>query len=99
MLAIRRACNWIEKDPILNECKKDIQLGEKGLKSYQPGITFLAVQKRHKVRFFANDSRDGVGRPGNCPPGTVVDTEIVSAQMSNFYLLSHTGIQVGTIRP
>jgi hypothetical protein len=84
----------VGRDPIMKECVNDIKLGEKSVKSYQPGITFMAVQKRHKVRFFTNDAKDGVGRPGNCPPGTVVDTDIVSAQMSNFYLLSHTGIQV-----
>lgn len=57
---------------------------------YKPPITFVAVQKRHKVRFF----RDEGGRVGfdNVPPGTVVDTDIV--QKADFYLLSHKGMLV-----
>lgn len=60
-----------------------IALGEK----YKPPITFIAVQKRHKVRFFLEDQRDK-----NVPPGTVVDKEIVGD--ADFYLLSHKGMLV-----
>ncbi len=37
-----------------------------------PAITFLSVNKRHHVRFFAADPRDA-DRSGNVPSGTVVD--------------------------
>jgi len=30
----------------------------------------------------------------NAPPGTVVDTDIVKPTVTDFYLLSHMGIQV-----
>ncbi len=58
--------------------------------NYKPPITFIAVQKRHKVRFF----RDENGRAGfeNVPTGTVVDKDIVAK--SDFYLLSHKGMLV-----
>ena len=29
---------------------------------YEPGITFIIVQKRHHTRLFAEDKRDQVGR-------------------------------------
>lgn len=58
--------------------------------NYKPPITFIAVQKRHKVRFF----REEGGKVGNdnVPPGTVVDTEIVGK--ADYYLLSHKGMLV-----
>ena len=59
---------------------------------YEPGITFLVVQKRHHTRFFplTNDKL----RNGNVLPGTVVDTDITHPMESNFYLVSHASIQV-----
>lgn len=65
---------------------------------YQPSITFIIVGKRHHTRLFPADPREGVGKSGNCPAGTVVDTEIVHKREFNFYLLSHEGIQ-GTSKP
>jgi len=57
---------------------------------YKPPITFLAVQKRHKARLIRKEgNKIPGGTDGNVPPGTVVDTDIVSN--SDFYLQSHLG--------
>ena len=65
-------------------------------KGYQPGITFVVVQKRHHTRLFPADKRDARGRPGNIPPGTIVDKGITHPFEFDFYLCSHLGIQVCT---
>lgn len=65
---------------------------------YEPGITFLTVQKRHHTRFMPRDRRDGCGKSGNIPPGTVVDTVVTHPVDFDFFLCSHFGIQ-GTSRP
>lgn len=65
---------------------------------YQPGITFVAVQKRHHTRLFCSDRKEQCGRSGNIPPGTTVDTGITHPTEFDFYLCSHAGIQ-GTSRP
>ena len=65
---------------------------------YEPPITFIVAQKRHKTRLFPDNPKDGVGRMGNVPPGTVVDTVITNPTEENFFLVSHEGIQ-GTSRP
>ncbi|KAI6190975.1 Protein argonaute-2 [Aphelenchoides bicaudatus] len=67
-------------------------------RGYQPGITFIAVQKRHHTRLFAVDKKDQVGKAFNIPPGTTVDTGITHPTEFDFYLCSHAGIQ-GTSRP
>lgn len=147
LLAIREACIKLEKD-------------------YQPGITFVVVQKRHHTRLFCMDrnervsivSSEGngreicmivnkfnqtkewenttfwpkwccfactisnafasrktslfcgnsylsaafscwslqVGKSGNIPAGTTVDTKITHPSEFDFYLCSHAGIQVRT---
>ena len=61
---------------------------------YEPGITFLVVQKRHNTRLFPENQRDGLGKTGNVPPGTVVDTEITHPTEQSYFLVSHEGIQV-----
>lgn len=66
--------------------------------SYQPGITFICVQKRHHMRLFCDDRQDMVGKSNNIPAGTVVDTNICHPSQYDFYLCSHAGIQ-GTSRP
>lgn len=66
--------------------------------SYQPGITFLTVQKRHQTRFMPRNRNDGSGKHGNVPPGTVVDTVVTHPVDFDFFLCSHFGIQ-GTSRP
>ncbi|XP_066969095.1 protein argonaute-2-like [Macrobrachium rosenbergii] len=65
---------------------------------YEPGITFIVVQKRHHTRFFPVNEREGVGRCKNVPPGTVVDTEVTHPTDIDFFLCSHEGIQ-GTSKP
>ena len=65
---------------------------------YQPGITFIVVQKRHHTRLFCADKRDQMGRSGNIPAGTTVDQIITHPTEFDFYLCSHAGIQ-GTSRP
>uniref|UniRef100_A0A915CI33 Uncharacterized protein n=1 Tax=Parascaris univalens TaxID=6257 RepID=A0A915CI33_PARUN len=65
---------------------------------YRPPITYIVVQKRHHARMFCKYARDAVGRAKNIPPGTIVDTGIVSPEGFDFYLCSHFGIQ-GTSRP
>lgn len=65
---------------------------------YQPGITFIVVQKRHHTRLFCQDGQDKCGQSGNVPPGTTVDTGITHPTEFDFYLCSHAGIQ-GTSRP
>ncbi|PVU88910.1 hypothetical protein BB561_005642 [Smittium simulii] len=61
-------------------------------KGYSPKITFIIVQKRHRAKFFPTDQGSS-DRSGNCAPGTVVDTTIVSPAVYDFYLQSHSGIQ------
>ncbi|CDS41463.2 eukaryotic translation initiation factor 2c [Echinococcus multilocularis] len=60
---------------------------------YEPGITFIVVQKRHHIRFNPLGSERK-----NVLPGTVVDTEITHHREFDFYLCSHEGIQ-GTSKP
>ncbi|KAF4619813.1 hypothetical protein D9613_005017 [Agrocybe pediades] len=60
-------------------------------------ITVVVVGKRHHVRFFPQNERDA-DKSGNCPAGTVVDTEIAHPTEFDFYLQSHGGL-LGTSRP
>uniref|UniRef100_A0A061QHS8 Putative argonaute n=1 Tax=Cupiennius salei TaxID=6928 RepID=A0A061QHS8_CUPSA len=66
--------------------------------NYQPGITFIVVQKRHHTRFMPQDPRDGSGKMKNIPPGTTVDTTVTHPLNFDFFLCSHFGLQ-GTSRP
>ncbi|KAI0698193.1 argonaute-like protein [Cerioporus squamosus] len=53
----------------------------------QPKITMLVVGKRHHVRFFP--MRQSEADPsGNCPAGTVVDSDITHPTEFDFYLQS-----------
>lgn len=63
----------------------------------KPAITIIIVVRRHHVRFFPRSENDGA-RDGNCPAGTVVDSDVVNPIEFNFYLLSH-GPMTGTSRP
>lgn len=60
-------------------------------------ITIIVVGKRHHVRFFPSNPGDA-DRSGNCPAGTVVDTDVVNPVEFDFYLQSHGGL-LGTSRP
>lgn len=66
--------------------------------AYQPGITFIVVQKRHHTRLFPTTPEDAIGKGKNVHPGTTVDTEITHPYEFDFYLCSHAAIQ-GTSRP
>ena len=61
---------------------------------YQPGITFVVVQKRHHTRLFCQNKADMEGKSGNVPAGTTVDEEICHPTEFDFYLCSHAGLQV-----
>lgn len=76
----------------LRDACRELELG------YEPGITFLTVQKRHHTRFMPRNRSDGRGKSGNVPPGTVVDTDVTHPVDFDFFLCSHFGIQ-GTSRP
>ncbi|XP_041507816.1 protein argonaute-4 isoform X3 [Microtus oregoni] len=65
---------------------------------YRPGITYIVVQKRHHTRLFCADKTERVGKSGNVPAGTTVDSTITHPSEFDFYLCSHAGIQ-GTSRP
>ncbi|KAI9246911.1 Piwi domain-containing protein [Phascolomyces articulosus] len=83
---------------VLNEEVSQIQRACASLdKEYKPKITFVVVQKRHHARFFPVKPADA-DKSQNCPPGTVVDTDIVHPFEFDFYLQSHAGLQ-GTSRP
>ncbi|VDM05675.1 unnamed protein product [Schistocephalus solidus] len=60
---------------------------------YEPGITFIVVQKRHHLRFQPVDPR-----MRNVEPGTVVDQQVTHPREFDFYLCSQEGIQ-GTTKP
>ncbi|KAJ3106785.1 eukaryotic translation initiation factor 2C, 2 [Phlyctochytrium bullatum] len=80
---------------------QELQSLKKALRSQGCGdikLTVLLVNKRHGTRFFVKDRRDGEGKLGNIPAGTVVDTGVVHPFEYDFYLNSHAGIQ-GTSRP
>ncbi|KAK4517552.1 uncharacterized protein ATC70_000892 [Mucor velutinosus] len=63
---------------------------------FRPTITFVVVQKRHRVRFLPANRNDA-DRSGNCLPGLVVDTHIVHPFEFDFYLQAHAAIK-GTAR-
>jgi len=65
---------------------------------WQPPITYIVAQKRHKTRLFPVNPKDGIGKNQNVPPGTVVDHTITHPTEFSFYLASHEGIQ-GTTKP
>jgi eukaryotic translation initiation factor 2C len=62
--------------------------------AYKPAVTFVLVQKRHHTRLFPVDPKDKNGTAENVPPGTIVDKQIVSKSLFDFFLCSHVGIQV-----
>ena len=64
---------------------------------FNPTITLIVVGKRHHVRFFPRSDNEG-DRSGNCPAGTVVDSDVVNPVEFDFYLQSHGG-SLGTNRP
>ncbi|KAG8184697.1 hypothetical protein JTE90_013088 [Oedothorax gibbosus] len=65
---------------------------------YKPGITYIALHKRHHTRLFCVNKEDELGTSGNVPPGTTVDSGITHPTNFDFFLCSHPGVQ-GTSRP
>lgn len=61
-------------------------------------ITFIVVQKRHHTRFFPTKPNTLDRKNNNVVPGTVVDSEIVSPKVEQFFLVSHKSIQ-GVAKP
>ena len=61
---------------------------------YEPKVTFIIVQKRHKTRLFVENPNDGVGKTQDVPAGTVDDTKIITLSEVDFFLVSHEGIKV-----
>ena len=61
---------------------------------YEPQVTFIIAQKRHKTRLFVENPNNGIGKTKNIPPGTVVDKDITSLSEIDFFLASHEGIKV-----
>ncbi|GIY90922.1 protein argonaute-2 [Caerostris extrusa] len=62
--------------------------------AYQPGITFIAVQKNSSMRFVLERYSDhSVGRLRSIYPGTVVGPQIPNPSNFNFYLCSHFDLQ------
>lgn len=64
----------------------------KALKFYAK-VTYIIVTKRHHARFFPLGNGDK-----NISPGTVIEKDITSKNLYEFYLNSHEGI-LGTNRP
>ena len=52
------------------------------------------LNKKTHTRYFAANQKDQIGKSGNVPAGTIVDTNVVSKSMCDFYLTSAQGIKV-----
>ncbi|OCF32605.1 argonaute [Kwoniella heveanensis BCC8398] len=74
-----------------------IKKATRRFKGYSPKVTFVICAKRHAMRFFAQNDGDR-DRTGNLPPGTIVDSQVTSPMVHDFYLQAHAGLQ-GTARP
>ena len=57
---------------------------------YAPQLTLVVVGKRHRIRFFPDQVKD---KSGNVPAGFVIDKDIVSSHMFDYYLQSHAGLK------
>ena len=58
----------------------------------------ILLFKFNLYRYVEEPQRDGEGRNGDVPAGTVVDTTVCHPHEHDFFLQSHAGIQ-GTTRP
>ncbi|RNA14832.1 argonaute, partial [Brachionus plicatilis] len=80
----------------LNEIRKACTAIQK---DYDPLISYIVVQKRHQTRFFPKKAEDQASKKNeNVPPGTIVDTVIVTPDKFDYFICSHLGIQ-GTSKP
>jgi len=83
----------------MSQIKKAIHVGWSlaGMPPTKPKVTFIVVGKRHHIRFAP--SQKGTGdNSGNCPAGFIVDDNITSPGIFDFYLQSQGGL-LGTSRP
>jgi hypothetical protein len=64
---------------------------------FNPTITLIVATKKHNVVFFPRSNADG-DQKGNCRPGTVIDTDVVSPEGTDYYLYGHAGL-LGTSKP
>ncbi|KAK6037337.1 piwi domain protein, partial [Cooperia oncophora] len=62
--------------------------------TYKPSVTALAVSKDHNERLYKANISGNRAVEQNIPPGTVVDTKIVSPVINEFYLNAHSAFQV-----
>ena len=67
------------------------------LKKMKPKISFIVATKRIHVRIHPKDPKNG-DKNGNPKAGTIVDTDIISDNKWDFFLVSHRAIQ-GTAKP
>ncbi|KAL6732063.1 hypothetical protein Aduo_002863 [Ancylostoma duodenale] len=71
-----------------------IHTGIKSLSaSYKPSLTALTVSKDHNERIYKANITGNRATEQNIPPGTVVDTKIVSPVINEFYLNAHSAFQ------
>ncbi|KAG7453210.1 argonaute-like protein [Guyanagaster necrorhizus] len=79
----------LEKElPLLKAACQDVNVN--------PKITFIIVIKRHHIRFFSDEHKD-IDKSGNLIAGTVVDQDITSPVLFDWFLQSHGGLK-GTSR-
>ncbi|KAK6059501.1 piwi domain protein [Cooperia oncophora] len=64
-----------------------------GRESWMPRFTVIVATKRHNARFFVE--KQGIQNP---KPATVVDTDVVRNDITEFYMQSHHPVQ-GTAKP
>ncbi|ETN84540.1 piwi domain protein [Necator americanus] len=77
-----------------------IQTGIKSLSAtYGPSLTALTVSKDHIERIYKSNITGNRATEQNIPPGTVVDTKIVSPVINEFYLNAHSAFQGTTKTP
>ncbi|KAF8958525.1 argonaute-like protein [Flammula alnicola] len=62
-----------------------------------PKITLIIVGKRHHIRMFPQNERDG-DKSGNCQAGTTIDEGLGHPTEFDYYQLTHGGL-LGTSRP
>ncbi|KAF7634068.1 hypothetical protein Mgra_00006486 [Meloidogyne graminicola] len=75
-------------------CKEELQAIRVGCKDYDPNYDpkFLLVvgTKRHSKKFFIDK---GPRQIENLPPGSVIDTQIVRSDLTEFYLQPHVPLK------
>lgn len=66
----------------------------RGREAWSPRFTVAVATKRHNARFFSENR----GRIENPKPATVVDTDVVRSNVTEFFMQSHHPVQ-GTAKP